>query len=92
MSLGEFKKYHGVDLLDFQKYIESIGFKQINAYYYYNDHRIKLHYNWYVFYNGSKWFEYYDLNDLSPLENEFKHELRRIKLKQLLNNNRIIKI
>ena len=26
MSIEEFRKYHEVDLLDFQKYIESIGF------------------------------------------------------------------
>ena len=71
-------------LEEFEKYIESIGFKQINAYYYYNDHRIKLHYNWYDFYNGSKWFEYYDLNDLRLIENYFKKELRTFKLKKIL--------
>ena len=37
MNREEFKNHHEVDLLDFQKYIESIGFKKINAYYYYND-------------------------------------------------------
>ena len=60
---------------EFKKYIESIGFKK---------YVIDLYNNYYNFHNGSKW--YYDIyyNDLRPLENEFKQELRSIKLKKIL--------
>ena len=91
MILEEFEKYHEVDLLDFQKYIKSIGFKYNGHCYRYKDYIIDLYEYSYDFYNGSRWVGY-DYNDLTPLENEFKQELRRIKIKQILNNNRIIKI
>ena len=37
----------------------------------------------YDFLNGSKWIKY-DLNDLSPIKEHFKKELRSNKLKQIL--------
>ena len=40
----------------------------------------------YDFLNGSKWIKY-DLNDLSPIKEHFKKELRSIKLKELLYSN-----
>ena len=77
---------------EFIKYIESLGFK--NNYgglyqYQYKEFRIDIspidifpstnH-----FYNGSEWIVNESFSDLTPLENNFKRELRSIKLKQLL--------
>ena len=86
MSVKEFENYHEVDLLDFQKYILSIGFKYNDWYYVYNRYKIDLYdlSNSYSFFNGFEWSILLDLNDLTLLENEFKLELRSIKLKQLL--------
>ena len=71
MSRGEFKKF-----------IESIGFKKEGWYYVYKEFRIKLYPDYYTFYNGSKWVGC-EIDDLTPIENYFKKELRSIKLKQL---------
>ena len=66
---------------EFKHFILSIGFKYYDAIVYvYKEYEIYLYNNYYHFYNGSKWFEYYDLNDLSPL----KKFTRSIKLKELL--------
>ena len=84
MNKEEFKLYHEVDLLDFQKYIESIGFKYIGFCYRYKGFKIDLSFiEEYGFYNGSKWNNY-EYNDLRPIENYFKQELRRIKLRKIL--------
>ena len=90
MIREEFENYHEVDLLDFQKYIKSIGFKfddnyhEYKKYYEYKKFRIYLYTNYYSFYNGYEWIYNRDLNDSTPLEKEFKNELRSIKLKELL--------
>ena len=69
----------------FIKYIESIGFVNIRYNRYgYKEYRIDLDYDCYDFYNGSEWIIDISFNDLILLEKEFKQELRRIKLKELL--------
>ena len=96
MNKEEFIKYHKVDHLGFQKYIESIGFifrsiyveyrndkSFMYEYYEYKIFKIDLHDYFYSFYNGSKWIHYIDF-DLTPLHKEFNQELRSIKLKQIL--------
>ena len=87
MNREEFKHYHEVDLLDFQKYIESIGFKHnvTDYYHYYKKYIIDLYYDeYYDFFNGSKWIKKIEFNDLALLEKEFKKELRSIKFKKIL--------
>ena len=87
MNKKAFIKYHEVDLFDFKKYIESIGFIYDDFTHRYKEYRIDLDYDCYDFYDGSKWWcnkDYKDYNDFTPLEKEFKRELRSIKLKQLL--------
>ena len=84
MKREEFIKYHGVDRLDFQKYIESIGFKQSDVFYRYKGYIINLNYKSYNFYNRSGWALNISLNNLKPLQKEFKQESRSIKLKELL--------
>ena len=73
---------------DIEKFILSIGFKyngNIGDYYYnYKEFVIYLYDDHYDFYNGIEWFDDIDLNDLRPLDKEFKKELRSIKLKGLL--------
>ena len=70
---------------EFIKYIESIGFEEIDSnYYVYKYCDIDLYEDIYVFHNGYEWFYDIDLNDLTLLEKYFKKELRSIKLKQLL--------
>ena len=86
MTREEFKHYHEVDLLDFQKYIESIGFKyNVKDYFhYYKKYRIDLdYYDYYDFWTGSKWIKKIEFNDLTPFK-VFKKELRSIKLKKIL--------
>ena len=64
-----------MDLLDFQKYIESIGFVLIvngiylECYYFYNNkiELYKLLDNYYYFYDGYEWICSNKLNDLTPL-------------------------
>ena len=70
---------------EFKKYIESIGFKKyvIDLYddcYEYKSYKIYLYNNFY----SSEWSNRTNYNDLTPLENEFKQELRSIKLKKIL--------
>ena len=69
---------------EFEKLIESIGFKSIGRYYYYKEFVIYLYANEYNFYNGSEWVYDIDLNDLRLIENYFKKELRTFKLKKIL--------
>ena len=75
---------------DFKLLIESIGFKHNNGYYIFKEFKIYLYYSiqydffQYDFYNGSEWVLGISLNDLTPLENNFKNELRSYKLKVLL--------
>ena len=64
-DIYKYKKYNGVDHLDYPIYIIDL----------YDDH--------YKFYNGSGCVTYV-LDYLTPLEKEFKKELRSIKLKELL--------
>jgi hypothetical protein len=70
---------------EFKKYIKSIGFNTIGYnYYQYKEFRIDLHYDYfYYFYIGSEWSGHY-YTDLDPIYNNFKNELRSIKLKELL--------
>ena len=84
MTREEFIKYHGVDLLDFQKYIESIGFKPSDVFYRYKGYLISLNHKSYNFHNKSGWLFRIKLTDLTPFEKEFKREIRSIKLKELL--------
>ena len=43
MNKEEFRKFHGVDFLNFQKYLESIGFKRFGLYVYtYNEYTINI--------------------------------------------------
>ena len=80
--------------IEFKKYIKSIGFKFDGLYYVYKEYHgvdhldypiyiIDLYDDHYKFYNGSGCITYV-LDDLSPLEKEFKKELRSIKLKKIL--------
>ena len=76
---------HSEKLLDFRIYIESLGFEHSNiGIYKYKGYIIDSYHDHYDFYNGSIWTYYIKLNDLRPLENYFKQEMRRIKLKRLL--------
>ena len=80
---------------EFKKFIESIGFKYNGHYYVYKEYhgvdhldyqiyRIDLYEYFYYFYNGSEWFDNIYLNDLRPIQEHLKKELRSIKLKGLL--------
>ena len=84
MNSKEFIKYHEVDLFDFKKYIESIGFIYDDFTHRYKEYKIRFNYIVYDFYNGSEWIYNTKLNDLRLIENYFKQELRSIKLKGLL--------
>ena len=87
MNKEEFRKFHGVDFLNFQKYLESIGFKRFGLYVYtYNEYTINIYakYCRYEFINGTKLVGRYPLNILTAIDKYFKKELRSIKLKQLL--------
>jgi hypothetical protein len=67
--------------------IKSIGFEKFGDHLYnYKEFSIYLyfHVDEYDFRNGYEWTDDISLNDLTPLENNFKKELRSIKLKQLL--------
>ena len=71
-----------MSLEEFKQFIESIGFKPINAYYYrYNDHRINLYSDNYKIYYGRNTIGRFNLNDLRPL----MKMSRSIKLKRLLS-------
>ena len=74
-----------------ENFIESIGFKYDSYSYLYKNYQIDLYKNYnnyynnyYNFHNGSEWTWGIPLNDITLLENEFKHELRSIKLKKIL--------
>ena len=72
---------------EFKKLIESIGFEYNRLYYFHNydEYRIDLYDYHYYFDNGSGWIDYeHYLNDLTPIQEHFKKELRSIKLKGLL--------
>ena len=69
---------------EFKKYIESIGFKYDSYSYLYKNYQIDLYNNNYNFYNRSGWALNISLNNLKPLQKEFKNELRSIKLKKIL--------
>ena len=73
-----------MNIYEFSNFIKSIGFKPSGYYYRYKGFIIDLSKNDYSFYNGSKWYCNIDYNVLRPIENHFKQELRRIKLKELL--------
>ena len=68
---------------EFKKFIKSIGFKFDGLYYDYKQYSIFVYNRNYYFYNGSGCITYV-LDDLTPLEKEFKKELRSIKLNQIL--------
>ena len=74
---------------EFIKLIESIGFKfegiwNEERYYDYKNYKIDLSSDLYELYDGSGWCSSYNIDDLKPLEKEFKNELRSNKLKQIL--------
>ena len=75
-----------MDVLEFKKIIESIGFKDINyAYYEYKEYTIYLYGVYYDFHNGFYWNSCtYELNDLTPIQENFKKKLRSVKLKKIL--------
>ena len=85
MILEEFEKYHEVDLLDFQKYILSIGFETTEDLfvYKYKQYRIQIFHDMYFFDYVPGWC-FYGYNDLTPFNKYLKHELRSIKLKKIL--------
>ena len=69
---------------EFKIYIETIGFKIIGiGYYEYKEYSITFYDVYYNFYNGSGWINY-NYNDLTPIKENFKKELRSYKLKALL--------
>ena len=73
----------------FIKLIESIGFEFDDFYisssiYNYNNFRIDLYDTYYAFHNGFEWFLCKPFNDLEPINNYFKNEIRSIKLKNIL--------
>ena len=69
---------------EFIIFIKSLGFEYNGFCYRYKNYIIDLYQDHYDLYNGSGWNVKIYLNDLSPLDKEFKKELRRIKLKELL--------
>ena len=70
---------------EFIKYIESIGFKYNYGLYEYKGFRIYLFSFYYSFFNDLKKIQMVEsYNELRPLENNFKKEIRSFKLKQLL--------
>ena len=69
---------------EFKKLIESIGFKYNYSHYRYKEFGIDLYNNYYSFYDGSGWIFDIIYNDLTPINNYLKMELRSIKLKALL--------
>ena len=70
--------------IEFEKFIESIGFKYNGHYYRYKDYIIFLNSDNYEFNNGSEWVLCIEFYDLTPLKNELKNEFRSLKLKQIL--------
>ena len=69
----------------FKLLIESIGFKyNVHRYYEYKNYQIDLFEDIYDFFDGYYWNESIPLNDLKPLEKEFKQAIRSIKLKNIL--------
>ena len=83
MNIEEFINYHEVDHLGFQKYIESIGFKNSGFGHFYKEYIIDIYDIYYDFWTGSKWIKKIEFNDLTPFK-VFKKELRSIKLKKIL--------
>ena len=76
-----------MDRVEFRKLIESIGFILLDGYnhiYKYKEYRINVFKRHYSLKNDSKMLYYNRLNDLEPIDNHFKKELRYIKLKALL--------
>ena len=73
-----------MNIYEFSNFIKSIGFKPSGFFYRYKGFIIDLYNNYYNFHNGSKWYCNIDYNVLRPIDMYFKHELRSIKLKQLL--------
>ena len=76
---------------EFIKYIESLGFNDISLFndsiirlYEYKDYDICLEIYSYDFSNGSEYYRGIDLNNLTPINEYLKKELRSIKLKQIL--------
>ena len=69
---------------EFKLLIESIGFYSTDGFnYYYKEFEIYLYNSYYNFYDCSEWDDY-NYNNLKPIEECFKRELRSIKLKALL--------
>ena len=68
------------------KFIDSIGFlyNSITYEFDYKEFRIDIWGEHYNFYNSSEWLYGFDLDDLKPIDNYFKKELRTIKLKRIL--------
>jgi hypothetical protein len=85
-----------MNIEEFIKYIELIGFRYISYdHYIYKYKEIKLDlysdsYDSYYFWNGSDWIYDIPLNDLKPINEYFKKELRCIKLKALLGDPGLI--
>ena len=69
---------------EFEKLIKSIGFKYDGYSYLYKEYIIDLYDDHYKFYIFTEFTGRYEYNDLSPFDEYFKKELRRIKLKQIL--------
>ena len=69
---------------EFVIYIKSLGFEYKGDFYQYKNHNIYVFDEKYGFYNGAEWSGYIDFNDLTPIQKDFKKELRSIKLKHLL--------
>ena len=70
---------------EFKKYIESIGFKLNGHYYVYKEYRIFLYIDTHTLYIRLHWIYNKDYNDLTQLNEYFKNELRSIKLKKILS-------
>ena len=68
---------------EFKKLIESIGFEYNGFNYVYEECGVSLYSKCYNFFNSYRWVDY-EYNDLTPLKEYFKKELRSIKLKQIL--------
>ena len=95
MSKEEIIKYNSFDHFDFIKYIKSIGFvldkmgiDSLNGFifecYEYKKFKITVYKSYYDFYSKYEYIGQFYINDLTPIEKEFKRELRSIKLKKLL--------
>ncbi len=79
-----------MNIKEFIKLIETVGFEQdSNERFVYKKFVIYLYLEGYnLFTNGS--FKDYEYSNLEPIYNNFKNELRSIKLKKLLGEQKLI--